>query len=69
MRVNLQVPYSEKDLARRRGAYWDKARKTWYVENLDDLGPFLRWMPAHLTKPTRCVRNADAMPTQKAGRR
>jgi hypothetical protein len=65
MRTNLQVPYAEKDLARRRGAHWDKGRKVWYVENVEDLGPFLRWMPAHLTKP--CVRNAKAMPTQKAG--
>lgn len=51
MRINLQVPYADKDLARRRGAFWDKARKVWFVENVADLGPFLRWMPQHLTKP------------------
>lgn len=50
MRVNLQVPYSQRDLARRRGARWDKGRKVWFVENAADLGPFIRWMPEHLTK-------------------
>lgn len=50
MRVNLQVPYEQRDLARRRGAHWDKTRKTWFVENVADLGPFLRWMPRHLTR-------------------
>jgi len=50
MRVNLQVPYEQKDEAKKRGARWDAARKVWYVENLENLRPFLRWMPKHLTK-------------------
>lgn len=51
MRINLNVPYDQRGLARRRGAYWDSARKVWYVENREDLSPFLRWMGAHLTQP------------------
>lgn len=51
MRTNLAVPYREKDQARRCGARWDPARKLWYVENLGDLRPFLKWMPPHLTRP------------------
>jgi hypothetical protein len=51
MRINLEVPYEQRDLARRRGASWDKGRKTWFVENAVDLRPFLRWMPRHLTQP------------------
>lgn len=50
MRVNLKVPYEQKDAAKRLGARWDSTRQTWYVENKDDLSPFLRWMPSHLLK-------------------
>jgi hypothetical protein len=51
MRVNLKVPYAEKDKARKRGARWDAARKTWYVENMENLNPFLRWMDKHHVEP------------------
>ena len=51
MRINLKVPYEEKDEAKRFGARWDLARKVWYIENLEDLTKFLKWMPDHLTKP------------------
>lgn len=44
MRVNLACPFSEKDEAKSLGARWDPARKTWYVENPDDLQPFARWI-------------------------
>jgi hypothetical protein len=50
MRVNLKVPYSEKEKAKRLGARWDPARSTWYVENMEDLSRFLQWMPPHLQK-------------------
>ena len=53
MRTNLVVPFEEKDLARSLGAKWDTARKVWYVENMSNLEPFLRWMPKHLLKPTK----------------
>ena len=48
MRTNLKVPFAEKDEARSLGARWDVARKTWYVENVDNIAQFMRWMPAHL---------------------
>ena len=51
MRVNLKVPYQQKERAKRLGARWDPAREVWYVENRDDLRPFLQWMPKHLLKP------------------
>jgi len=53
MRVNLSVPYRDKDRARRLGARWDSARRVWYVENRENLAPFLRWMPRHLTQAHR----------------
>ncbi len=45
MRTNLQVPFAEKDDAKKLGARWDAARKVWYVENKDDMTPFDRWLP------------------------
>ena len=39
------MPFSEKDQAKALGARWDAARKTWYVENIEDLTPFKRWIP------------------------
>ncbi|MEO7939829.1 MAG: DUF5710 domain-containing protein, partial [Burkholderiaceae bacterium] len=45
MRINLVTPFAEKDAAKALGARWDSAQKTWYVTNVTDLGPFLRWMP------------------------
>lgn len=60
MRVNLNVPFKEKDHAKRLGARWDDARKCWYVENVDRLEPFLRWMPEHLTRPSAPVRRRNS---------
>ena len=55
MRVNLQVPYEDKDEVKRLGARWDAARKTWFVQGIEDLRPFLRWIPKRLTKPHRGI--------------
>lgn len=44
MRTNLQVPFSEKDEAKRLGARWDPARRVWYVQNVPDLSAFARWL-------------------------
>lgn len=51
MRVDLEVPFAEKDAARRLGARWDAARRVWYLTDAENLAPFLRWMPKHLTRP------------------
>lgn len=51
MRVDLKIPESQVRAARKRGAKWDDDRKVWYVKDLADLSFFLKWMPAHLTRP------------------
>jgi hypothetical protein len=51
MRTDLQVPYSQKDEARRLGARWDAAKRLWYIENAARLEPFLRWIPERLKRP------------------
>ena len=51
MRVNLNVSFSEKDEAKRLGARWDPAARTWYVQNIENLTPFLQWIPGYFKKP------------------
>jgi hypothetical protein len=51
MRTDLEVPFSQKDEARRLGARWDAARRVWFVENVENLNPFLRWIPERLKQP------------------
>jgi hypothetical protein len=60
MRINLAVPFSEKDEAKRLGARWDFDGRTWYIENPEDLAPFMRWLnqPEVNAKP----RNKKARP-------
>lgn len=40
----LNVPYAEKEEARRLGARWDKTQKSWYVPATVDKALFGRWM-------------------------
>jgi hypothetical protein len=44
MRIDLFVPFSQKDLAKSKGAQWDVARKTWYVIDPLDVRSFAIWM-------------------------
>ena len=45
MRIDLKVPYAEKDAAKALGARWDPAKKIWYVKDVADFTPFTRWIP------------------------
>jgi hypothetical protein len=45
MRVDLVVPFKEKDKAKALGARWDKGRMVWYVQDSTDLSQFERWLP------------------------
>jgi hypothetical protein len=40
----LNVPFAEKDEAKRLGARWDSARKKWYAPLGTDLALFSRWL-------------------------
>jgi hypothetical protein len=50
MRVYLDVPYSDKDLAKRRGAKWDAQRKRWYVMSTPDLSSVWKWVSLNQPK-------------------
>ena len=45
MRIDLVTPFAEKEEAKALGARWDAAKKNWYVTDVEDLTPFLRWIP------------------------
>ena len=45
MRIDLKVPFAEKDIAKALGARWDAAKKIWYIMEVADLTPFMRWIP------------------------
>ena len=44
-RIDLQVPYAEKDQAKIHGAQWDTADRTWYAPPGTDLQNLKRWLP------------------------
>ncbi|MGE8205851.1 DUF5710 domain-containing protein [Heyndrickxia sp. NPDC080065] len=43
-RININVPFSEKDEAKKRGAKWDAKNKTWYIIEGTNLNNFDRWI-------------------------
>jgi exodeoxyribonuclease VII large subunit len=52
-RVDLKVPYAEKDQAKFQGARWDQVNQTWYAPPGTDLENLMRWMPAGQLPPAR----------------
>jgi hypothetical protein len=52
-RVDLQVPFPEKEQAKRLGARWDGKQKTWYVPAGVDSGLFKQWLPSSQTPNVR----------------
>lgn len=56
MRINLNVPYKDKDIVKARGAKWDKEKKVWYVEDFyndpNNVRVFLEWAPERLKRAT-----------------
>jgi len=45
MRIDLKVPFAEKDTAKALGARWDAAKKIWYIQDVADVTPFMHWIP------------------------
>jgi exodeoxyribonuclease VII large subunit len=44
-RIDLKVPYAEKDQAKVHGAQWDTQNRTWYAPPRTDLQNLKRWLP------------------------
>lgn len=45
MRINLKVPFAQKEAAKELGARWDPVRKVWYVVDPACMEVFSDWMP------------------------
>ena len=50
MKVFLKVPFAEKDEAKKLGGRWDPTKKLWFVENVENLSPFSRWLSEDVQK-------------------
>jgi len=50
MRVDLNVPFDEKEKAKFLGARWDMVKRTWYITDPDDLRRFAKWMDKDVQK-------------------
>jgi Domain of unknown function (DUF5710) len=54
-RIDLNVPFHEKDEAKALGARWDPQRRLWYVpDNIDSL-PLRKWMPVSQSPNVRAA--------------
>lgn len=49
----LNVPFAEKDEAKRLGARWDAAARKWYVPHGTDVNLFSKWWPEELKKEAK----------------
>jgi len=65
MRINLKCPFEEKDEAKRLGARWDPAQKTWFIVDIEDLTPFMRWIGAGKTAKPQVRGNHQPKTTGK----
>ncbi|MDX7985838.1 DNA primase [Xenorhabdus sp. 12] len=45
LRIDLNVPYDEKDEAKKLGARWDPVNKTWFIPNDIEPASFTKWIP------------------------
>jgi hypothetical protein len=51
MIVELNVPYEEREQAKKMGCRWNPVKKTWYVVDVDDLSVFSKWFYYWQAKP------------------
>jgi hypothetical protein len=68
MRTNLLVPFAEKDAAKKLGARWDAARKVWYVEGVENLAAFSKWLPGQQTAPASAAGKSPVRSTPSGSR-
>lgn len=54
-RIDLNVPYKQKDEAKRLGAKWDSTKKVWYVPDGLDPSPFQVWLPSSAAARTTVI--------------
>ena len=68
MRMNLKVPFAEKDEAKKLGARWDAARKLWYLDSEENIAACARWSPTPHAAGEGAVPAVAAAARQSAGK-
>lgn len=56
MKTFLNVPFFDNAEAKRLGAKWSVSYRKWFIENVENIDLFLKWMPSHLKSPTKGVK-------------
>jgi len=64
-RIDLRVPYSEKNQAKIHGAQWDSENRTWYAPPGTDLQNLKRWIPKGVLEETPDPTPTSAKQTEK----
>jgi hypothetical protein len=64
-RIDLRVPFTEKEAARRLGARWDSLQKIWYAPDGVDPEPLRRWVPVPQSPDVRAARYFLATSTRE----
>lgn len=63
-RIDLEVPFSQKDDAKRLGAKWDAVLKTWFIPEGKDIHPFTAWLPKEreitIRSSTYCIMESSS---------
>jgi hypothetical protein len=67
MRINLVTPFAEKDAVKALGARWDASKKLWYIVDVADLTPFMRWIPNMEVATENSVASSQPQATRPAG--
>ena len=62
-RIRLNVPYAQKDQAKRLGARWNPSGRFWYVPEGEDPQKFKRWFPAVKTPSPIIIPTPTPTPT------
>jgi Domain of unknown function (DUF5710) len=53
--TDLNVPFHERDDAKRLGARWDAVRKTWFLPDCAVTALFTKWLPQQSDINLRCT--------------
>ena len=59
MQIWLNVPFAEKDRAKKLGCWWSPGHKKWYMINPDSktLNKLQKWIDPRLLKPHNITKN------------
>jgi exodeoxyribonuclease VII large subunit len=64
-RIDLRVPFVEKDQAKVHGARWDRENQTWYAPPGADLEKLKRWLPRGVLTESTELDPPEAKPAEK----